>query len=114
MMWYWGNGPHWWGWLVGAVVMVAFWGVVVWAVWYVATSFGRRQDQGTPQDQGIGPQGRGATPGDARRILDERLARGEIDVGEYERLRDVLEGGARGQDRQRPVGTGTAAPTSSP
>jgi putative membrane protein len=32
----------------------------------------------------------------ARRLLDERLARGEIDVETYERLRDALDGGGRG------------------
>ena len=32
--------------------------------------------------------------GGARRILDERLARGEIDAEEYRRLRDLLDGGA--------------------
>ncbi|MGA9159779.1 MAG: SHOCT domain-containing protein [Actinomycetota bacterium] len=28
----------------------------------------------------------------ANRILDERLARGEIDIGEYRRLRDAIAG----------------------
>jgi putative membrane protein len=31
----------------------------------------------------------------AGRLLDERLARGEIDVETYERLRDALDGGGR-------------------
>ena len=34
-------------------------------------------------------------PGSARRILDERLARGEIDAEEYRRLRETLDGAAR-------------------
>jgi hypothetical protein len=38
---------------------------------------------------------------DARRTLDERLARGDIDIGEYERLRTVIEdAGGRTGDRQ--------------
>jgi putative membrane protein len=32
----------------------------------------------------------------ARRLLDDRLARGEIDVDAYERLRDALDGSGRG------------------
>jgi putative membrane protein len=61
-----------WGWLM----MVAFWAVVVflivWAVRSTATS-------GQPTED---------TP---LRILDERLARGEIDLEDYEERRQVLE-----------------------
>jgi putative membrane protein len=61
-----------WGWLM----MVAFWAVVVflivWAVRSTATS-------GQPKED---------TP---LRILDERLARGEIDRDDYEERRQVLE-----------------------
>ena len=54
-----------------------------------------------------GAVGRGRQPergeepgdGDARRILDERLARGEIDIEEYQRLRDVIEGRAGSRSR---------------
>lgn len=70
-MWYW-HGMGLWGWLM----MVAFWAVVVflivWAVRSTATS-------GQPK---------GDTP---LRILDERLARGEIDRDDYEERRRVLE-----------------------
>ncbi len=70
-MWYWhGMGP--WGWLM----MIAFWAVVIfgiiWAVGATATS-GQR-DENT-----------------ALRMLDERLARGEIDREDYEERRLVLE-----------------------
>jgi uncharacterized membrane protein len=41
-------------------------------------------------------------PGSAARILDERLARGEIDAEEYRRLRDLI-----GSDRSdNPSGAG--------
>ncbi len=80
MMWYWGGGVHWWGWLLGALVMVAFWSFVIWAVWYLVTTF-RRHDDRPP------------TGGDPTRILDERLARGEIDAEQYRRLRELLEEG---------------------
>ncbi len=38
-----------------------------------------------------GDAGADGRPGTARAILDERLARGEIDVSEYERRRAVLD-----------------------
>jgi putative membrane protein len=78
MMWYWGSGMHWWVWLLGSVAMVVVWGVVIWAIWYFVTSVARRPEP--PRD------------GDPKRILDERLARGEIDVDEYRRLREVIRG----------------------
>ncbi len=78
MMWYWGGGVHWWGWLVGGLGMLAFWGLVLWAVWYLVTSPGRR------------PPERASKGDDPQRILGERLARGEIDADEYRHLRDVL------------------------
>ena len=87
MMWYWGGGVHWWGWLIGLVVMVAFWAVVVWAIWYFVSSLLRRPP-------------RHEEPASAQRILDERLARGEIDAEEYRRLQGVLRG------ENQPVGAG--------
>lgn len=94
MMWYWGGGVHWWAWLLGALAMVAFWAVVIWAVWYFVTGATRRAEQ-SPR------------PGDPKRILDHRLARGEIDVEEYRRLRDLIqEDDAHAGDGKTPVGTG--------
>jgi putative membrane protein len=77
MMWYWGNGMQWWGWLLMSIGMVAFWSLIIWAIWYLVTTFGR-QPTGLPSP-------------DPKRILDERLARGEIDADEYARLRGLLE-----------------------
>jgi hypothetical protein len=37
MMWYWGGGMHWWGWLLGLLGMLASWAAVIWAVWYFLT-----------------------------------------------------------------------------
>ena len=79
MMWYWGGGVHWWGWLLGTIGMIAFWALIIWAVWYFVTGVSRR-----PSEQGHG---------DAKRILDERLARGEINAEEYRRLRDLMTSG---------------------
>lgn len=68
MMW---TVAPWWHW----VGMAAFWAVLVLvAVW----ATGR-----------IAPAGDAAQPA-ARAVLDMRLARGEIDVAEYRRLRHEL------------------------
>jgi putative membrane protein len=59
-----------WGW----AMMLAFWTlVVVLLVWALRSS-------GTPRPEGD----------EALRILDERLARGDIDPGEYEERRKLL------------------------
>ncbi len=96
MMWYGGNDVHWWAWLLGSLMMVAFWGLIIWAVWYLVASLGRRPEREGPR-----------SGQDPRRILDERLARGEIDSEEYRRLRDLL-GEKSGQraDGETPVTTG--------
>ncbi len=95
MMWYWGGGVHWWGWLLGTIGMVAFCGLVFWATWYFVTAVTRR------------PEDRPQANSDPKRILDERLARGEIDSGEYRHLREVLRGGdATPSGRKEPTATG--------
>ena len=95
MMWYWSGGMHWWGWLLGTIGMIAFWGLIIWAVWYFVTGANRRPDPDR------------TSPGDAKRILDERLARGEIDTDEYRRLLAVIRGDSVGAGNgQSPVGTG--------
>lgn len=79
MMWYWGNGVDWWGWLLMSIGMVAFWGLIIWAVWVFAAGFTR-------------PPGNERRKHDAKRVLDERLARGEIDPDESGHLRDLMRG----------------------
>ncbi len=75
MMFWYGDGG-WAFWQVGLmwVGMLAFWGLLVWAIYAIATS-GRvaRDDSQQPA-----------------RILDERLARGEIDADEYGRVKALL------------------------
>jgi putative membrane protein len=80
MFWY-GYGNHWsyWGLALMGVFMVAFWGAIIWAVYHLATSAVR---QGRPVSRG----------GSAKEALDERLARGEIGVEEYSRLRALIDG----------------------
>jgi putative membrane protein len=82
--------------LMGVVVMVAFWGAIVWAIWYFVTNDAKEPEKGS-------------RPDDAKRILDERLARGEIGTDEYERLRDLMRSdGARAANEHSAVGTGNA------
>jgi len=57
------------------VGMIAFVGVLVWAVYALVVNATRKP--GRDQD---------TQPGGALGILDERLARGQIDVEEYRRL----------------------------
>jgi putative membrane protein len=71
--------------------MIAFWGLVIWALYALFAGATRRPDR----------EHRGS---DARRILDERLARGEIDAAEYQRLRDLL---TTGDDRRAPAEAGS-------
>ena len=76
MFWYGSHLVFWQAALIW-VAMLALLGVVIWAVYAMVTSSTRR-----PGGEHQGP--------DARRILDERLARGEIDAAEYQRLRDLI------------------------
>lgn len=76
-MWGWyHDGTGWAGWLVMVAGMVAFWGLVVWAV---IAMF--RSTQTPPAEPG---------QRDPLAILDERFARGEIDEAEYRARADVL------------------------
>ena len=69
------NGGHWAFWQVALMWtgMIAFWGLLIWFVYARVTatsgSSSRSDDRGT-----------------AGQILDERLARCEIDIDEYTRL----------------------------
>ena len=89
MFWY---GGHWAWWQGGLmwIGMIVFWGLLIWAAYALITNLTRKP--GTP-DSGD----------DAVRILDQRLARGEIDADEYHRLRDLIANG----DRRSPAGTGS-------
>jgi putative membrane protein len=85
MMFWNGGGWAWWQAGLMWLAMIAFWALLIWVIYALVTGIIRRPGQPEPGGQ--------RQPGDARRILDERLARGEIDAEEYRRLRDVLEGG---------------------
>lgn len=72
------GGMGWGGWVLMALVMVAFWGLVIYAIvaLFRGTASGSSSDGGSPADPG--------------RILDERFARGEIQVNEYQARKDAL------------------------
>ena len=71
----------WGGWLAMALMMVVFWGLVVFAV--VALFRGSAKSSTTRSADPVDPT-------DPRRILEERLARGDIQVEEFQARRDAL------------------------
>jgi putative membrane protein len=75
MMWHW---APWWQWLWMAGVWIAVIAVIVWAVTALFPNQPRR---------------------DPQQILDDRLARGEIDLDEYRLRRDELHAHSRPTDR---------------
>jgi putative membrane protein len=85
MMFWYGGGWAWWQAGLMWLAMIAFWALLIWAVYALVTGITRRPGE---------PEGHGGQDGAARRILGERLARGEIDAEEYQRLRDLLDGRA--------------------
>jgi putative membrane protein len=78
----WHNGNDW---ISMGLMMLLFWGVVVAAI-VAFVYFLRRQSDGVVHH---GPaQGPGQSS--ARRLLDERFARGDIDQAEYVQRSDLL------------------------
>jgi uncharacterized membrane protein len=72
--------------------MIVFWGLLIWGIYALIANLTRK------------PGGR--ERGDnARRFLDERLARGEIDADEYRRPRELMNSGGAGT----PVSAGKAS-----
>lgn len=80
MMFWYGSGWAWWQVGLMWVAMIAFWGVPIWTAYAIIANFTRKP--------GVREDG-----DDARRILDQRLVRGEISPEEYQRLRDLLDSG---------------------
>lgn len=75
MFWYGAHMALWQASLMWAGTIV-FWAVVIWAVYALINA--RRNP---PRSDDLG---------EAHRILDQRLARGELDPAEYQRLRDLI------------------------
>lgn len=74
-------GDGWGGWIWGALMMLVFWGGLIALVVFLVRGFGARPSQG--EEKRRGPE--------AREILAERFARGEISEDEFEQRRRVLE-----------------------
>ena len=72
-------GGNWSGWDLALMwlAMVAFWGVIIWAVYLIIAGVSRKRTDGGIDDSQL--------------ILDRRLAKGEIDEDEYRRTRDLLD-----------------------
>ena len=78
------GGTHWGLWIVMIVAILAFFGILAWAVVNIIRQRDARAGAGFPSPS--------SASSDPLRILDERLARGEIEIDEYTRRRDVLRG----------------------
>ena len=91
MMWN-GGSWAWWQMLLMWIGMLAFWALVIWGIWALVVNATWR-----PEDE--------RRHHSARQILDERLARGEIDTEEYRRRREVIE--PSGQQTPVEVGNGS-------
>ena len=90
MMFWYGGAWLWWQVALMWVGMLAFWGLLIWGVYALVTGAARR-----PGDGQNARSGRGSHDGEALAILDERLARGEIDSEEYRRLRGLIASGSQ-------------------
>ncbi|MHB1508524.1 MAG: SHOCT domain-containing protein [Acidimicrobiales bacterium] len=82
MMFWYGSHLAFWQVTLMWVGMIVFWVIVVWALYALISSATRGPEHEDP--------GR-----DARRILDQRLANGEIDVEDYQRVREAIGAGLR-------------------
>lgn len=74
------NGMNGWDWFWGALMMVVFWGGLAAVVVFAARGFGARSPR---EEKPRGPN--------AREILAERYARGEISEDEFEQRQRVLQ-----------------------
>ena len=95
MMFGYGGTGGWPGWAVALmwIGMRAFLGVLIWVGYTLMTNATRRSGQQPPDGRGASERRSGEG---AREVLDERLARGEIDAAEYQRLRGLI---ATGDDQ---------------
>lgn len=86
----WGNGFNGynmaWGWSVGLLMLVAIILLVIWAV----RAFAGGTDRGGRRGDALIASGNGE-PSQARQILSDRFAKGELNATEYRERLEVLE-----------------------
>jgi putative membrane protein len=81
MMYGWDGGMGAGTWILMIVAWIAFIALIVWAIARLFPALSRGDERRREEPE------KDETP---QAILDRRLARGEIDTGEYERLREAL------------------------
>ena len=83
-----GGGNHWGLCVLVIVALVVFWAALAWIIVTLV------RHRGTPPGSIPPAPGSGSSrpSSDALRILDERLARGDIEEDEYTRRRSLIEG----------------------
>jgi putative membrane protein len=79
-----GGGTHWGAWILMIIAMLVFSGALAWIIVTLLRQRGSHSDPRPVPPSGTSP--------DALRILDERMARGEIEEEEYKRRRDLIKG----------------------
>jgi uncharacterized membrane protein len=103
MMFGYGGAGGWPAWAVAFmwIGMFASLGVLIWGGYILMTNATRRPHQQHRGDQDAHQRRSGAG---ARGVLDERLARDEIDAAEYQRLQGLIAAG----DDQAPAGSASS------
>jgi len=79
MMGWYNDGIGWGGWIAMTLMMVTFWGLVIFAVVAIFRGTTKATEPAAP-----------AAPRDPMSTLDERFARGEIDAEEYHSRQAIL------------------------
>ena len=98
MSWY-GGGMSGWGYALGTISLVLFWGAVIAGIVLLVRHLGRSGQQPPA------PPSLPATPG---QLLAGRFARGEIDEQEYQQRLAVLQGAGQAADGQARPTAGTS------
>ena len=76
-----GSSSSGWGIALMSLGMLAFWGLVIWAIYYLVTGRSNQRIESGPDE--------------ARPILNQRLAKGEIDQDEYRKLIELIDASGR-------------------
>jgi len=82
------GGSHWVAWVSMGVAMIVFWGALAWIIVTLIHHRGAALGPGAASPHPSVPP----PTSDGLRILNERLARGDIDEEEYTRRRSLIEG----------------------